>query len=141
LAIIRPNLKKPLRELRNSLVHQITASPLTADQCALLCDAAWYYIKVTDHIAQQSAEEIVIEPPLGEKRAAYLSLKIRKREWTVHVIDGRTHPDFLQERAAPDSLSVRMTHCEFETYDGTAFSGRCHGLPIGARSNNSDLFR
>jgi hypothetical protein len=131
LGLIRPNLKKPLRELRNSLVHQITASPLTTEQCAMLSDAAWYYIKVTDHIAQQSAEEVEVEPPLGEKRTAGLSLKVKKRDWTVYVKDGSIHPDFLQERAAPDSLSVRMTHCEFVTYDGTLrFQGDVTGSQL-----------
>jgi len=128
LAIIRPNLKKPLRDLRNSLVHQITASPLSADQCALLSDAAWYYIKVTDHIARQSAEEIVVEHTLGAKSAASLSLTVKKRDWIVNVNDGHTHPDFLQEHAAPDSLTVRMTKCEFVKYDGVLrFQGAVTG--------------
>jgi hypothetical protein len=128
LAIIRPNLKKPLRDLRNSLVHQINSDPLTADECALLSDAAWYYLKVTDHIAQQSAEEIVIENTLAAKKTVNLSLKVKEKEWTVKVDDGYVCPEFLQEYASPDSLSVQMTKCEFSKYSGTlSFRGDVPG--------------
>lgn len=44
LGIIRPSLKKPLRELRNKIAHGVDDIPLSREQCNYLADTAWYYL-------------------------------------------------------------------------------------------------
>jgi hypothetical protein len=60
LGIIRPTMKNHLRELRNRLVHEAEEPPLCRNECELLSDTAWYYLKAAPVRTEVSSGETTL---------------------------------------------------------------------------------
>ena len=110
-------LKIRLREIRNSLIHQPQESALTASECDLLSDTVWYYLKVTDRITQQCADELCLDHRITSDKSAFLELVFQTVRWSARV-KGNVHPEILLDRPSKDCLSVRLKQCEAVKYNG-----------------------
>jgi len=94
LGIIRPTLKIPLRELRNKLMHDPEVIHITENECNLLADSAWYYLRVTDRIAEQWAEEIHYGLGSNDIGRSGLTAKVEPVSWQISL-DGYLAHDHL----------------------------------------------
>lgn len=117
LGIIRPTLKIRLRELRNSLIHDPKNSPTTQQECELLCDTSWYYLKVTDRITQQCADELTMQIPSSGRESSSLSLTFKTNRWEA-TTDGYVAPEVVLDAPVSGCLSVRIASCELVKYSG-----------------------
>jgi hypothetical protein len=117
LGIIRPTLKLPLRELRNSLMHEPDGIAITRDKCELLSDTSWYYLKVTDRIAQQCATEVEIDFTSSQKRQAFITVTFKPSAWSIRV-KADISPKYFLSDPKPGSLVVRVNQSEFVKYSG-----------------------
>jgi hypothetical protein len=117
LGIIRPTLKIRLRDLRNSLAHEPGEIQISKNECELLSDTAWYYLKVTDRITQQYASEVWIDYSSPETGRTLLTLTFETVAWAIKV-KGNLSPKHLLTQATPGCLIVRVDQSEFVKYSG-----------------------
>jgi hypothetical protein len=85
LKIIRPTLKIRPRELRNKLTHEVGEIQITASDCEELLDTSWYYLKATDHIAQQCISEISWSRQTGRETISHLDASFTPGKWNIWV--------------------------------------------------------
>ena len=86
LEIIRPTLKVALRDLRNKLVHEPTVcSLISRDECELLSDVAWYYLRVTDGLARRCAETIEFNCITEVEQRSFMSVDFSTIPWSAYV--------------------------------------------------------
>jgi hypothetical protein len=127
LGIIRPTLKIRLRELRNSLIHNPTNSLITQQECELLSDTSWYYLKVTDRIAQQCTDEMTMQMPSSGREGSSLSLTLETNTWEA-AADGYVAPEIVLDAPVSGCVSIVITNCEFVKYSGyLKFKGNAVG--------------
>jgi hypothetical protein len=117
LGIIRPTLKVRLRDLRNSLIHEPGGIQISRNECELLSDAAWYYLKVADRITQQYASEVWVDYSSPETGSSHLKLTFETVSWSINV-DGNLSPKHLQTQPTPGCLVVRVNQSKFVKYSG-----------------------
>jgi hypothetical protein len=117
LGIIRPTLKLRLRGLRNSLMHEPDGIAITRDECELLSDTSWYYLKVTDRIAQQCATEVEIDFTSSQTRQAFITVTFEPGTWSIRV-KADISPKYFLSDPKPGSLVVRVNQSEFVKYSG-----------------------
>lgn len=115
LGIIRPTLKIRLRELRNSLIHNPKNSLITQQECELLSDTSWYYLKVTDRITQQCTDEMTMQIPSSGREGSSLSFTFETNMWTA-AADGYVAPEIVLNAPVSGCVSVTVTFCEFVKY-------------------------
>ncbi|HXM40400.1 MAG TPA: hypothetical protein VN924_04065 [Bryobacteraceae bacterium] len=129
LGIIRPTMKNQLRELRNRLVHEVEEPPLGRDECELLSDTAWYYLKATDRLAHQCISVLVFQYGTdADKSYSYLKVTFNRNDWSARI-HGTVSPKFLLDRPSTDCLAVRLTHSTIESYGGhLKFAGEITGF-------------
>ena len=127
LGIIRPTLKIQLRELRNSLIHDPQASTVTRQECEFLADAAWYYLKVTDRIAQQCSDELTLHYASQKGEGSSISLNFETIRWSA-AADGYVSPEIVLDIPTSDSLNFSIVQCEVVNYSGyLKFKGKTTG--------------
>jgi hypothetical protein len=127
LGIIRPTLKIRLRGLRNSLIHEPDGIQISQDECELLSDTAWYYLKITDRITQQCADEVWIDYSSPETGGSHLTVTFETSSWSINV-NANVSPKHLLTRPTPDCLMVRVNKSEFVKYSGDLkFVGKATG--------------
>jgi hypothetical protein len=117
LGIIRPTLKIRLRDLRNSLIHEPGEIQISKNECELLSDTAWYYLKVTDRITQQCASEVWIDYSSKKTGRTFLALTFETVSWSIKT-KGNLSPKHLLSQPAPGCLIVRVDQSEFVKYSG-----------------------
>lgn len=117
LGIIRPTLKIRLRDLRNSLIHEPGGVKISKDECELLSDTAWYYIKVTDRITQQYVEEVWVDYSSPNTGRTHLAMTCETISWSINV-DADVSPKHLLAQPKPGCLIVRVNQSEFVKYSG-----------------------
>ena len=133
LGIIRPTLKRHLRELRNVIMHEVADIQLDKGQCEFLSDTAWYYLKATDRLTQQCVSEL--HPAyIGADDPHYTSLTMtfRPGSWVVNLA-GNIPDDLLLAGKSKDCLSIRTEKARFEPYRGVRhfkFSGQITGSEV-----------
>jgi hypothetical protein len=118
LGIIRPTLKIRLRDLRNKLMHDPEVIHMTADECNLLADTAWYYLKVTDRIAEQCADEVYYDLTSNDTDKSGLTAKIEPVSWTVNLNGYLAHNHIL-ESAVVNSPVIQVHRCEYARYNNS----------------------
>ena len=107
LGIIRPTLKKHLRELRNVIMHEVGDISLDKDQCEFLSDTAWYYLKATDRLAQQCVSELhSTYRAADDPHYTIITMTFRPGSWTVKIT-GNIPDNLLLANKSSDCLSVR----------------------------------
>jgi hypothetical protein len=131
LGIIRPTMKNQLRELRNRLVHEVEEPPLCRDECELLSDTAWYYLKATDRLAHQCVHVLAFQYGTdANKSYSYLKVTFNRNDWSARI-EGTVSPAFLLDKPSTDCLAVRLTHSTIERYGGQLkFAGEITGFRI-----------
>jgi hypothetical protein len=130
LGIIRPTLKIQLRELRNQLAHEIEEPSLRREECELLSDTAWYYLKATDRLAQQCVHVLGIRYGTDDRNYSYFSVTFDRNTWSARI-DGDVAPEFLLDEASSDCLSIRLSRSEIQRYNGhLKFAGEMTGSRI-----------
>jgi len=142
LGIIRPNLKVRLRELRNTLMHDPDVLQLTKTECDLLADTAWYYLKVTDRIAEQYADEIEYQYSTSETEKSYLTLKLKPASWNIEIHASLAASHLLREPPPEaDYLKIEVQKCEFIRYSNSLkLQGKISGTPSIIWSIVEDFF-
>jgi hypothetical protein len=118
LGIIRPTLKIRLRELRNKLMHDPNEIHVTQDECTLLADAAWYYLRVTDRIAEQCSDEIHYDLGSSATGQSGLTVKVEPVSWKLDAAGFLGH-DHILEAATAGGLNLRVLNCEFQRYNNS----------------------
>jgi hypothetical protein len=140
LGIIRPNLKVHLRELRNKLMHDPDLLQLTKAECDFLADTAWYYLKVTDRIAEQYANEIGYEYSTSETERSSLTLKLEPASWNVEI-EAKLAASHVCKPPEADYLNIEVQHCEFVRYGNSLkLHGKISGTPSIIWSIVKDFF-
>jgi hypothetical protein len=117
LGIIRPTLKIRLRDLRNSLVHEPSGIQICKNECELLSDTAWYYLKVTDRITQQFASEVSVDYSSPETGRSLLTFTFETISWSIKV-NGNLSPSHLLTQPTPGCLVVLVNQGEVVKYSG-----------------------
>ena len=129
LGIIRPTLKLRLRELRNKLMHDPDELHITQDECTLLADAAWYYLRVTDRIAEQCSDEIHYDLGSSANGQSGLTVKVEPVSWKLDAAGFLAHGHILEAPKAA-GLILRVRRCEFQRYNNSLkFAGELIGPP------------
>jgi len=129
LGIIRPALKKPLRALRNVIVHEVGDIAVDKSHCEYLFDTAWYYLKATDRLAQQCASDLHVTCGEDDPHWTHLKMTFKPNSWTVNIV-GDIPDRHLLSSKSPDCLSVKIATSHFEVYRGVShfkFSGEITG--------------
>jgi len=131
LGVIRPTMKIHLRDLRNRLVHEVEEPPLSRDECELLSDTTWYYLKATDRLAQQCVHVLGFQYGTdANKNYSYLKVTFNRNDWSGRI-EGTVSPEFLLDKPSSDCLAVRPTHSRIESYGGQLkFDGEITGFRI-----------
>jgi hypothetical protein len=117
LGIIRPTLKIQLRKLRNRLAHEIEEPSLRMEECELLSDTAWHYLKATDRLAQQCVQLLGIEYETNDKNYSHFDVTFNRNTWSARI-EGNVSPEFLLDKASPDCLSIRLSSSKIQGCDG-----------------------
>ena len=112
LGIIRPTLKIRLRELRNKLIHDPDEIHVTQDVCTLLAHAAWYYLRVTDRMAEQCSDEIHYDLGSSATGQSGLTVKVEPVSWKLDAAGFLAH-DLILEVPIAACLTLRVCICEF----------------------------
>jgi hypothetical protein len=129
LGIIRPTLKVRLRDLRNKLMHDPEVIHITEDECNLLADTAWYYLRVSDRIAEQFADEINYDFGSSDTDKSGLTAKVEPVSWKVEI-DGYLAHNHVLETAVVNSPVIRVPRCEHVRYNNSLkVSGALTGPP------------
>jgi hypothetical protein len=115
LGIIRPTLKVRLRDLRNSLIHEPSGVQISKNECELLSDTAWYYLKVTDRIIQHRPYDVEVDYSSPETGRSILTLTFETVPWSIKV-SGSLSPSHLLRQPAPGCLVVLVDQSEFVKY-------------------------
>jgi hypothetical protein len=118
LGVIRPALKVGLRDLRNKLMHDPEAIHITEDECNLLADTAWYYLKVTDRIAEQWADEISYDYGSSDTDQSGLTAKVEPVSWKIEI-DGYLAYNHVLESPVANSPVIRVHQCEYVRYNNS----------------------
>ncbi|MDR3734275.1 MAG: hypothetical protein P4L10_01925 [Acidobacteriaceae bacterium] len=118
LGIIRPTLKIRLRDLRNKLMHDPEVIHIKENECNLLADTAWYYLRVTDRIAEQCAHEINYEFGSSDAGRSGLTAKVEPVCWKIEL-DGYLAHDHVLESPTANSPVVRVHRCEYVRYNNS----------------------
>jgi hypothetical protein len=129
LGIIRRSLKKPLRELRNKILHEITDVALDRNQCEHLCDTAWYYLKATDLLARQCATTLEMTCGEDDPHRTNLTFTFNPGSWTI-AVNGEVPDRHVLAAGSPQNLIVAVTTSSIAEYRGIRkmkFSGRVMG--------------
>lgn len=129
LGIIRPTLKIRLRELRNKLMHEPDEIQISTEECTLLADTAWYYLRVTDRIAEQCSDEVQYDLGSSATGQSGLTVKVQPVSWKLTVHGYLAHQHILDE---PNSggLIVRILTCTHERYNNSLkMTGELIGPP------------
>lgn len=129
LGIIRPTLKVRLRELRNRLMHDPDELHLTDDECALLADTSWYYLRVTDRIAEQCSDEIHYDLGSSATGQSGLTVRVEPVSWKMNATGFLAH-DHILEKPEGGSLVLRVLSSEVVRYNNSLnVSGDLIGSP------------
>ena len=129
LGIIRPTLKVRLRELRNKLMHDSDEIHVTQDECTLLADTAWYYLRVTDRIAEQYSDEIHYDFGSSPNGQSGLTVKVEPVSWKLDAAGFLAHDDILVAPTA-GGLTLRVRSCEFDQFNNSLkLAGELIGPP------------
>lgn len=140
LGIIRPTLKVRLRELRNKLIHEPDEIHVTQDECTLLADAAWYYLRVTDRIAEQCSDEIHYDLGSSATGQSGLTIKVEPVSWKLDGAGFLAH-DHILEAPSAGGLTLRVRSCEFQRYDNSlTLAGELIGPPSSLWSVIKNFF-
>jgi len=129
LGIIRLTLKLRLRELRNKLMHDPDEIHITQDECTLLADAAWYYLRVTDRIAEQCSDEIHYDLGSSADGHSGLTVKVEPVSWKLDAAGFLAH-DHILEKPEAGGLTLRVRGCEYQRYNNSLkLAGELIGPP------------
>jgi len=126
LEIIRPTLKTRLRELRNKLSHEDDHADINRQDCDELVDTAWYYLKATDHLAQQCVTDVRWHQ-ITEKRHYYVHCEFFRPDWQIRI-EGKVSSDHLSRSHKTNYLSISVKPHDFKEDDsGLRFYGDAVG--------------
>jgi len=129
LKIIRPTLKARLRDLRNRLIHEFGDIPLKASDCEELCDTAWYYLKATDHLAQQCVSDFDLRFPADQADYSLLQIEFSRSDWTAWV-NASLSGSLLLDAPSETSLIIRAAKSRITTTTASVrFTGTVTGSP------------
>lgn len=118
LGIIRPTLKVRLRELRNKLMHDLDEIHITEEECTLLADTAWYYLRVTDRIAEQCSDEVGYDLGSSATGQSGLTIRVEPVSWKLGA-DGFLAHDHILEQPSDSGLVLRIKTSEYVRYNNS----------------------
>jgi hypothetical protein len=125
LRVIRPRLKRTLRDLRNVVAHEVGDVNLEKIRCEELSDIAWYYLKATDLLVRQCAAKLDLTIGRDQANRGSLTISFARRSWILSIVGSVPDALLLRQRMS-GCLTVQLATSSFATRDGVRrleFSG------------------
>jgi hypothetical protein len=146
VGLIRPAMFRKLIELRNAVEHE-DHPPSDAENCRVLADFAWFFMKATDRYVQLVVERFVLKEDHSSPSARHwIQVAVEPpRNWAPHIdgwlppslisdvpIDGwlqanLQHKETWADVSARMTCATRLTHSPNRTTDDIRFVGEVRG--------------
>jgi hypothetical protein len=111
------------------IAHDVGDINVDKNQCECLSDTAWYYLKATDRLVQQSAADLQLTCGEDDPHWTHLKMTFKLASWRINI-DGDIPDRHLLSRKSPACLTVKVARSHFESYRGVRhfkFSGEITG--------------